>query len=30
MGFTLFATLVGSSSEERQTFLGEGEHSVKV
>ena len=30
MGFTLFSARFGSSSEERQTFLSEGKHSVKV
>jgi hypothetical protein len=30
IGFTLFSTLVGGSSKERQALLGEGEHPVKV
>jgi hypothetical protein len=30
VGFTLFSTLVCGSSKERQAFLGESEHSVKV
>ena len=30
IAFTLFATLICRSSEERQAFLSESEHSVKV
>ena len=28
--FTLFSTFIGGTSQERQTFLGKSEHSVKV
>lgn len=30
IGFTLFTAPICGSSKERQTFLGESEHSVKV
>ena len=30
IGLTLFSAPISGSSKERQTFLGEGEHSVKV